>query len=113
MSAMDDAVGKVLAKVQELGQEENTLIVFTSDNGGPTPQTTSSNLPLHGFKATTWEGGVRVPFAFQWKGHIKPGQTYENPIIQLDILPTVITAAGGTVEPAWKLDGVNLLPYVT
>lgn len=113
MSATDDAVGQVLAKVRQLGQEENTLVFFLADNGGPTPQTTSNNGPLRGFKATTWEGGVRVPFAVQWKGHIKPGQTYEKPIIQLDILPTAIVAAGGAVEPSWKLDGLDLLPYLS
>jgi arylsulfatase A-like enzyme len=113
MSAMDDAVGRVLAKVRELGQEENTLIFFLSDNGGPTASTTSQNGPLRGFKATTWEGGVRVPFCVQWKGKIPAGAIYEHPIIQLDILPTAIAAAGGKVDPAWKLDGVNLLPYLT
>ena len=112
MSAMDDAVGQVLAKVKDLGQEEDTIVFFLADNGGPTPQTTSSNGPLRGFKATTWEGGVRVPFAMQWKGRIKPGQTFEQPIIQLDILPTVVTAAGGVVDPSWRLDGVDLLPYL-
>jgi len=113
MSAMDDAVGKILGKIRSLGQEENTLVFFLSDNGGPTPQTTSSNVPLRGFKATTWEGGVRVPFCAAWKGKIPAGQTYTNPIIQLDILPTAIAAAGGKVDPAWKLDGVDLLPYLT
>ena len=113
MSAMDDAVGAVLKKVSELGQEENTLIFFLCDNGGPTAQTTSDNGPLRGFKATTWEGGVRVPFCVQWKGKIPAGTTYDNPIIQLDILPTAIAAAGGMVDPAWKLDGVNLLPHLT
>jgi arylsulfatase A-like enzyme len=113
MSAMDDAVGRVLAKIREIGQEENTLIFFLCDNGGPTAQTTSSNVPLRGFKATTWEGGVRIPFCVQWKGKIPAGVTYTNPIIQLDILPTAIAAAGGKVDPAWKLDGVNLLPYLT
>jgi arylsulfatase A-like enzyme len=113
MSAMDDAVGRVLAKIREIDQEENTLIFFLSDNGGPTAQTTSSNGPLRGFKATTWEGGVRVPFCAQWKGRIPAGSTYEHPIIQLDILPTAIAAAGGKVDPSWKLDGVDLLPYVT
>ncbi len=113
MSAMDDAVGRVLAKIRQMGQEENTLIFFLCDNGGPTPQTTSSNGPLRGFKATTWEGGVRVPFCAQWKGKIPAGQTYEHPIIQLDILPTAVAAAGGKIDPLWKLDGVNLLPYLT
>jgi len=113
MSAMDDAVGRVLKKVRELGQEENTLVVFLSDNGGPTQSTTSRNGPLRGFKSTTFEGGVRVPFCMQWKGKIPAGSTYDKPIIQLDILPTALAAAGVKVDPAWKLDGVDLAPYVT
>jgi arylsulfatase A-like enzyme len=113
MSAMDDAVGRVLGKVRDLDQEENTLVWFLSDNGGPTASTTSRNGPLRGFKATTWEGGVRVPFCVQWKGTLPAGVTYEKPIIQLDILPTCLVAAGGEIDPAWKLDGVNLLPYLS
>jgi len=113
MSAMDDAVGQVMGKVRAMGQEEQTLVVFLSDNGGPTKQTTSSNGPLHGFKATTWEGGVRVPFCLQWKGTLPAGKTYEHPVIQLDILPTALAAAGARIDPAWKLDGVDLRPYLT
>lgn len=112
-SAMDDAVGRVLAKVREIGQEENTLIFYLADNGGPTASTTSNNGPLHGFKATTSEGGVRVPFMVQWKGKLPAGKVDDNPVIQLDILPTAIAAAGGQVDPSWKLEGVNLLPYLT
>ena len=96
---MDDAVGKVLAKIREQGQEENTLIVFLSDNGGPTKSTTSKNDPLRGFKSTTWEGGVRVPFCVQWKGKLPAGKTYEHPVIQLDLLPTLLAAAGGERRP--------------
>lgn len=113
MSAMDDAVGQVLAKVREIGQEENTLVFFFSDNGGPTQQTTSKNGPLRGFKATTLEGGVRVPFCCQWKGTLPAGKVYDAPVIQLDILPTAVAAAGGQLDPAWKLDGVDLVPYLT
>ena len=113
MSAMDDAIGAVLQKIRDLGQEENTLIFFLADNGGPTQQTTSKNTPLRGNKATTWEGGVRIPFAVQWKGKIRAGQTFDQPIIQLDILPTAIAAAEGKVDAEWKLDGVNLLPHLT
>lgn len=113
MSAMDDGVGQVLGKIREHGLEEDTLIFFLSDNGGPTPSTTSSNGPLRGFKATTWEGGVRVPFCVQWKGRLPAGKSYPHPVIQLDILPTCLAAAGVANHPDWKLDGVDLLPYLT
>jgi arylsulfatase A-like enzyme len=113
MSAMDDAVGRVLEQVRSMGEEENTLIFFFSDNGGPTQQTTSNNGPLRGFKAMTSEGGVRIPFCVQWKGKIPAGVTYPKPVIQLDILPTALTAAGATIDPAWKLDGVDLMPFIT
>lgn len=113
MAAMDEAVGRVLETVRAAGQEENTLVFFLADNGGPTQSTTSQNGPLRGFKATTWEGGVRVPFCAQWKGKIPAGMTYDHPIIQLDILPTVLAATGQKADPAWKLDGVDLLPYLS
>jgi arylsulfatase A-like enzyme len=113
MSAMDDATGKILNKVRDLGQEENTLIFFLSDNGGPTKSTTSSNKPLRGFKSTTWEGGVRVPFCVQWKGKLRAGETYDHPVIQLDILPTALAAAGVQAREEWKLDGVDLLPHLS
>lgn len=112
LAAMDDAVGAVLAKIRELGQEENTLIFFLSDNGGPTAQTTSGNGPLRGFKAQTWEGGIRVPYIVQWKGHLPAGKIDDRPVIQMDILPTALAAAGIKAQPEWKLDGVNLLPYL-
>lgn len=112
-AALDDAVGTVIAKLDELKLEENTLIFFFSDNGGPTAGNTSSNGPLRGFKAQVWEGGVRIPFVVQWKGKLPAGKTYDHPIIQLDIQPTALAAAG--VEPSAdaKFEGVNLLPYLT
>ena len=113
MSGMDDAIGRVLAKVRALGQEENTLIFFISDNGGPTASTTSYNGPLRGFKMTTFEGGTRVPFIAQWKGKIPAGKTYDLPVMNLDVLPTAIIAAGGKPEASWNLDGVDLMPYLT
>jgi arylsulfatase A-like enzyme len=113
LSAMDDAVGSVLAKVRDLGQEENTLVIFFADNGGPTAQTTSGNGPLRGFKSQTWEGGIRVAWMAQWKGHIPAGKVDDRPVIQLDILPTALAAAGVEAKPEWKLDGVNLLPFIT
>ncbi len=113
LSAMDDAVGAVLGKIREHKLEENTLIFFFSDNGGPTPSTSSGNGPLRGFKSQTWEGGIRVPFLLQWKGRIPAGKVFEQPVIQLDIHPTALAAAGVEINPGWKLDGVNLLPFVT
>ena len=113
MSSMDDAVGRVLAKIREIGQEENTLIFFIGDNGGPTASTTSGNGPLRGFKMTTFEGGPRVPFIAQWKGKIPAGKTYDLPVMNLDVLPTAIIAAGGKTDASWQLDGVDLMPYLT
>jgi arylsulfatase A-like enzyme len=113
LSAFDDAVGDILATLKEQKLDDKTLVLFLSDNGGPTQQTTSNNLPLRGHKATTLEGGVRVPFFAKWPGKIPAGVVYDHPIIQLDIAPTALAAAGVQVDPSWKLEGVNLLPYVT
>lgn len=110
---MDDGVGKILAKLRELKLEEHTLVFFFSDNGGPQPGVRTDNTPLKGFKSSTWEGGVRVPFLVQWKGKIPAGKTYGHPVIQLDIQPTALAAAGGTVKKEWNLDGVDLMPYLT
>lgn len=113
LSAMDDAVGRIMQALRDNDLEENTLVVFYSDNGGPTASTTSQNAPLRGFKMTTNEGGTRVPFTLQWKGHLPAGKTYDFPIIQLDLRPTFIALAGGTAKTRLPMDGVNLLPYLT
>lgn len=93
---LDDAVGAILAKLRELNLEEDTLIFFLSDNGGPTTKFApngSYNFPLRGSKGDTWEGGIRVPFIIQWKGHVPANKTDDRPIISLDILPTSLAAA--------------------
>jgi len=113
LSAMDDAVGRVLAALRDKGLEDNTLIFFISDNGGPTVQTTSRNDPLRGTKGQVYEGGIRVPFLVQWKGRLPAGKVLDAPVIALDILPTAVAAAGGTIPADARLDGVNLLPYLT
>ncbi|MEN9573373.1 MAG: hypothetical protein RL514_1228 [Verrucomicrobiota bacterium] len=116
MLAMDDAIGQVRAKLAATGQAENTLITFISDNGGPTMQGVtvngSVNLPLRGSKRTTLEGGVRVPFIVSWPAKLKPG-VFAPPAIQLDLHATALAAAGVATKPEWKLDGVNLLPFLT
>ena len=113
MTGMDEAVGRVMAKLRAMGQEENTLVFYISDNGGPTASTTSGNGPLRGFKMTTFEGGPRVPFMVQWKGKFPAGKTYDFPVLNLDVLPTIVTAAGGTLEPSARIDGIDLVPYLT
>jgi len=113
LSSMDDAMGQVMAKVRELKQEENTLVFYIADNGGPTQGTTSKNDPLRGFKMTTFEGGPRVPFIAQWKGKLPAGKTYDLPVMNLDVLPTALAVAGAPVDSTAKLDGVNLMPYLT
>ena len=113
MAGMDDAIGRVMTKVREAGLEENTLYFFIADNGGPTQSTTSYNGGLRGFKMNTFEGGPRVPFIAQWKGKFPAGKTYDFPVMNLDVLPTIVTAAGGKVDASWKLDGVDLMPYLT
>jgi arylsulfatase A-like enzyme len=110
LSAMDDAVGLVLGKLRELKLEERTLVFFISDNGAPGGR--DGNGVLRGGKHTCWEGGFRLPWLMQWKGQLPAGKVEDRPVVQLDVLPTCIAAAGGTVDPAWKLDGVNLLPYL-
>ncbi len=112
LSAMDDAVGVVLAKLRELDLEERTLILFISDNGSPNDRG-EANGPLRGKKHTCWEGGIRLPWLMQWKGTLPTGKIEDRPVIQLDVLPTCVAAAGGTVDAAWKLDGVNLLPFLS
>jgi arylsulfatase A-like enzyme len=112
MSAMDDAVGRVSDTLREAGLDENTLVFFISDNGGP-PVNASNNTPLRGRKAQTLEGGVRVPFFVRWKGKIPEGKTYDSSVIQIDVLPTALAAAGASPPAGVKLDGVNLLPHLS
>ena len=111
LSAMDDAVGVVLGKLRALNLEENTLIFFISDNGAPIGH--GGNGILRGGKNSCWEGGSRLPWMMQWKSKLPSGKLYDLPVVQLDVMPTCVAAVGGTIDSAWKLDGVNLLPYLT
>ena len=114
MSALDDNVGRVRQALKESGQAERTIILFISDNGGPTMNGTttngSSNAPLRGSKRTTLEGGIRVPFLIAWPGQLKPA-VYDFPVVQLDLHATALAAAGVNVGPEAKLEGVDLLPH--
>jgi arylsulfatase A-like enzyme len=116
ISAMDDSIGRVLNTLREKKLEDNTIVFFISDNGGPTMPGTSinasSNAPLRGSKRTTLEGGVRVPFLVKWPGHVPAGKVYDKPVVQVDILPTALAAADVKVPPNAQLDGIDLLPYL-
>lgn len=113
VSAVDDGVGRVLAKLRELKLEGDTLVFFLSDNGGPLQDNASNNRPLRGNKGSPWEGGIRVPFAAQWPGRIPAGLVYDHPVTSLDIFATITALAQAPLDPARPLDGVNLLPYLT
>jgi len=111
--SMDRACGRVFDKLAELNLDQNTIVIFTNDNGGPTDSNASVNDPLSGTKANHLEGGIRVPMLMRWKGVISEGSIYAPPVSLLDLLPTFVTAAGGEVDEEADLDGVNLLPYLS
>lgn len=109
LSAMDDAIGRVLETLEKNNLTRNTLVFFLSDNGGPTDVTAAHNTPLSSTKGMVYEGGIRVPFMAQWPATLPKGDVCRKPVISLDILPTAVAAAGG--EAPAGIDGVNLLPY--
>lgn len=113
LKAADDAVGKVLDTLREKKLDEDTLIVLLSDNGGATFANTANNLPLRGSKGTVYEGGIRVPYVIKWDKKLKGGGTFDRPVSSLDVVPTVLEAAGVELPENVELDGVSLLPYLT
>ena len=112
VSAVDDGVGTVLDKLQQLNLTENTIVIFLSDNGGPETDNGSDNGPLRAGKGSLFEGGIRVPFAMQWPSQIKANTKYEQPVISLDIFATIAANIGKASAPKNELDGVNLLPFL-
>jgi len=115
LAAMDEGIGKVLAQLRELRLEQDTLLFFINDNGGWPEGSTygSTNAPLRGGKGGFLEGGIRVPFMVQWPRRLPSGVTCEHPVISLDILPTAAAVAGANLPKDRKIDGVNLIPYLT
>ncbi|MBL9208810.1 MAG: sulfatase [Opitutaceae bacterium] len=114
VEAMDLAVGKVLAKLDELGLRENTLVIFTSDNGGLSTSEgwPTSNLPFRGGKGWMYEGGIREPLLIRWPGVVKPGEVISIPVSSPDFFPTLLEAAGARPAPGQRLDGVSLVPVL-
>lgn len=111
---MDENVGKIYAALEQLHLLENTIIIFTNDNGGQVEHSFADNFPLRGMKSDVYEGGIRVAMAMSWKGKIKPGSIFETPVTTLDFLPTFIAAAGANLKQATysKLEGKNLMTMI-
>ncbi len=113
LSAMDDAVGRVLAKLEQTGKSGTTLVIFHNDNGGPTTRNAvngSRNTPLRGSKGETFEGGIRVPLMMRWPGVLEAGAVCRLPVASFDLSATALALAGADAS---GLDGVDLLPYLT
>ena len=109
--AMDRACGQILNKLDELGLTENTLIVFSNDNGGAW-NNNSSNAPLSGVKGTHLEGGIRVPFLLKYGNKFNGNTTFDHPISTFDLLPTFVDASGGDIDGIKNTDGVSLIPFL-
>lgn len=104
---MDEGIGKILDALRRNGLEENTLVVFVSDNGG---DRLSRNEPLRDRKTTLWEGGIRVPCIFSWPGVLPKGRISHQAAITMDVTVSLLAASG--VRPTRRVDGMNLLPYI-
>lgn len=114
VEAMDEQIGRVLDKLDELGIADNTAIMFMSDNGGLSTSEGSptSNLPLRGGKGWVYEGGIREPFLIRWPGVAKPGSHCDVPVISTDFYPTILEMAGLPLKNEQHLDGVSLVPLL-
>jgi arylsulfatase A-like enzyme len=121
IASVDESVGRVLAKLDELKLADNTLVIFTSDNGGvggyveagvKTKEGITANAPLHGGKGMLYEGGVRVPWIARWTGTVKPGTTCDVPILSVDLYPTLLDVAGSRPAGGQILDGISIKPLL-
>ena len=110
VEALDESIGKVLAALDDAGVADNTIVVFSSDNGGHGAITNMD--PLRGSKGMLYEGGIRVPLAVRWPGVVKPGSTSETPVLLFDFYPTLCEAVGAELPKSQPVDGVSLMPIL-
>lgn len=112
LAAMDEAVGQIVAALDDKGLRQNTLIVFSSDNGGPAPGLVTDNGPFRAGKATLYEGGVRAAAFSAWKGRIQPGTVVKEPLHIVDWYPTLLKLAGAPGRQKLPLDGLDAWPTI-
>ena len=108
---LDQGLGRIVKRLKDLGLEQNTLVVFLSDNGGPSRELTSSNRPFRGEKGQLFEGGIRVPMLMKWPAQFAAGAVVEHPVSSLDLFATAMTLGG--MSAVLPIDGINLTPLLT
>lgn len=108
VTCMDDGIGRILAALEQAGAMDNTIVWFFSDNGGIGPRIPGNNKPLRAGKLTVYEGGVRVPSVAWWPGVIEGGRKVDAPVVNVDVMPTLLALAGGKTEGGKPLDGVDV-----
>jgi len=114
VKTVDRGVGKVMQALKDQGIDDNTIIIFTSDNGAPHYLGLSDiNKPFRGWKITLFEGGLHIPYLVRWPGKIPAGQTYEGRVSNIDIFSTYASIAGAELPNDRKIDGTNILPYLS
>lgn len=112
VKVLDQGVGAILARLQELGMSDNTLLAFLSDNGGSRTTGAYDNTPLRDFKGSNYEGGIRVPLLLRWPARLAAGMRYDLPVSSMDLFATAAVAADATLPRDRVLDGVDLMPYL-
>jgi len=110
LAAVDEAIGQIVASLKKAGLLENTLIIFSSDNGAPKP---GDNTPLRDYKATIYEGGIRGAAFANWPGHIPAGRHISEPMHVVDWYPTLVRLAGGSIDQPLPIDGLDVWPMIT
>jgi len=111
LECMDEGIGEVLDTLKRTGADDNTLIIFFSDNGGAKKNLANNGI-LRDYKHSVYEGGIRVPFIVRWPSKLPKGTVCDEPVISLDVMPTILSAAGASLRPDRVYDGKNMLPVL-